>query len=164
MEIPIEEAVEGKETDALFYMAEIQEAMGDSQAATLNATVSPWTLTIDNKVYTQDYDDPGPSFIYRVKGKSFTGNSVFYVFSQDGKTLDYYDQYLDWFTWKWRKRSYTYSGGDTTNSDGELQVKYGGTWYTLNQSGTEISWWESHAVPKKDIATEENNPSLPSIN
>lgn len=29
----LEEAVEGKETDALFYMAEIQEAMGDSQAA-----------------------------------------------------------------------------------------------------------------------------------
>ena len=29
----LKEAVEGKETDALFYMAEIQEAMGDSQAA-----------------------------------------------------------------------------------------------------------------------------------
>lgn len=134
----------------------------NSQSATLKTDGAHWTLVIGGNEYVAHYQDPGPSFVYRVKGKSFARNSVFYVFSQDGKTLDYYDQYLDWFTWKWRKRSYTYSGGDTTNSDGELQVKYGGTWYTLNQSGTEISWW-SYVVPKNDIAKEVKNPSLPSI-
>ena len=131
--------------------------------ATLKTDGAHWTLVIGGDEYVAHYQDPGPSFVYRVKGKSFAGNSVFYVFSQDGKTLDYYDQYLDWFTRKWRKRSYTYSGEDTTNSDGELQVKYGGTWYTLNQSGTVISWWSSYAAPKKDKAKEVKDPSLPPI-
>lgn len=55
-----------------------------------------WTLTIDGKVYAMDYNDPGPSFLNRVKGATYKRGNISYEFSADGKTLTYTIKY-EWY-------------------------------------------------------------------
>ncbi len=60
-----------------------------------------WTLTINGKTYYRNYKDPGPSFIYRVRNRWYQGNQCDYIFSDDGKTLYYYEynDYYGTYTW-----------------------------------------------------------------
>ena len=104
------------------------------------------TLTVtggseSEKTYKFGYTDSGPSFANRVNGKKYTGGAT-YEFQNEGKTLVY------------NGTSYTYdSTSDTFNSDGEIQAKYGGYWYTLSNNDQEISYWRSYAEPKLFVAT-----------
>ncbi|MBR6566626.1 MAG: hypothetical protein IKK79_07470 [Spirochaetaceae bacterium] len=146
--------------------SEKETATINGKTVKLKITESKWVLVIDNDEYEANYQDYGPSFVNRVKGKSFSGDSVFYVFSEDGKTLDYYDMYLWWdFSYYWQKRTYTYDPNtlETYTDEGGIQVKYGGTWYTLGKRDTEISWWESSMNPTKNVATKVDKPTLPII-
>ncbi len=74
----------------------------DGQPATLTMPEDgKWTLTINGKTYYRNYKDPGPSFIYRVRNRWYQGNQCDYIFSDDGKTLYYYEynDYYGTYTW-----------------------------------------------------------------
>lgn len=59
----------------------------NNQSVTLTEKDGSYQLTYEGKTYVYNYNDPGPAFIYRVRGKTYEGSGYTYVFSEDGKTI-----------------------------------------------------------------------------
>ncbi|WP_300366896.1 hypothetical protein [Brachyspira sp.] len=74
------------------------------------------SISFDGTSLDPDFKDFGPIFTDRVLNAEFKGQdtgsmkNLVYKFSADGSefTLSYEEQYLDWFTYKWRTKSYSY--------------------------------------------------------
>lgn len=93
----------------------------DGQQATLTMPEDGnWTLTINGETYYRNYSDPGPSFVNRVKNRWYTGNQCEYVFSNDGKTLYYYE-YGSF------EGEYTYSSPSPSENVDNTRADYGWT-------------------------------------
>ena len=56
-------------------------------AVQLDTEETPWLLTVNGRTYIENYSDPGPAFLNRVKGSTFTKGATTYAFSADGRTL-----------------------------------------------------------------------------
>ncbi len=63
------------------------QATLDEKPVSLNLLTTPWTIDYEGTTYEASYSDPGPAWLYRVKGKTFEGSGYTYTFSADGKTI-----------------------------------------------------------------------------
>ena len=86
---------------------------------TATLDLSNTTLSVKGKTYYANYTDPTPSFINRVKNRWYTGNQCEYVFSNDGKTLYYYE-YGSF------KSKYTYSSPSPSENVDNTRANYNG--------------------------------------
>lgn len=91
-----------------------------------------YKLIVNGVEYYKNYDDRGPSFINRVKGKTFvekgkteeTGYS--YTFTDDGTVCYYKNPNAGWFETK--EATYTYIGAEKRESLYEISAAYNGPW------------------------------------
>ncbi|PTY40816.1 hypothetical protein [Brachyspira hampsonii] len=75
------------------------------------------TISIGGNVLDKNFKDYGPIFTDRVMGATFKGvdtdsiKDLVYKFNDDGTefTLTYQEEYWEWFEYKWRTRSFTYT-------------------------------------------------------
>lgn len=75
------------------------------------------SISFDGTSLDPDFEDHGPIFTDRVIGARFEGTgdsstrNIVYQFNSDGTefTLTYEEEYWEWFEYKWRSKSFTYT-------------------------------------------------------
>lgn len=104
--------------------------------ATLKTDGAHWTLTVNGDEYVAHYQDPGPSFLNRVRGKTYSKGVTRYVFSGDGKTLTLTYEVDYWVTKETKTKEYSYDhDGDEGVSGDYIYAQYGG--YYLDMTGND---------------------------
>ncbi|MBW5379928.1 hypothetical protein, partial [Brachyspira hampsonii] len=90
---------------------------GDTVIVSLVKVNNKDTISFDGTSLDPDFKDYGPIFTDRVIGATFKGvdtdsmRNLVYKFNNDGTefTLTYEEEYWEWFEYKWRTRSFTYT-------------------------------------------------------